>query len=106
MIGKGRIITADLFDIARRLKEIDSGYFIVRDYKSGKFQVHHNEQKGGTLALVLPFDRLDFRTLTLVRRTRAERKAQLIEEMERDNEKLLANSFEKSLKKIQMESNL
>lgn len=100
MIGKGRIISRDLFDIADRIKEIDSGYFIVRDYISGKFQVHHGNQKGGTLALVLPFDRLDCRTLTLVRRTRAERKRQLIEEMERDNERLLAEELKKSAEKI------
>lgn len=103
MIGKGRIIVEDLFDIAARIKEIDAGYFIVRDYRSGKFQVHHNDQRGNTLTLVLPYDRLDCRTLNLVRRTRSERKKQLLEEMERENERLLKRMTLQSQQKIKSE---
>ncbi len=100
MIGKGRIITHDLYDIADRIKEIDEDYFIVRDYRTGKFQIHNSRQKGGTLALVLPFDRLDYRTIVSVRRTRAERKNKLLEEMERDNRKLLERQLSDATEKI------
>lgn len=100
MIGKGRVIVGDLFDIADRLKEIDDGYFIVRDYKSGKFQVHHREQRGSTLALTLPYDRLDFRTISLVRRTRAERKQKLLDEIEEYNKKLSKQILDDNKNKI------
>lgn len=106
MIGKGRVIESDLFDIAKRVKEIDDGYFIVRDYRTGKFQLHHRGQRGSSLALILPFDRLDCRTLTYVRRTRAERKRQLLEEMERDNERLLKRAAYDTANKILSEADL
>lgn len=89
MIGKGRIIEADLFDISGRLKQIDCDYFIFFDYRSRKFQLHNRSQSGNTLTLVLPFDRLDQRTLSFVRQTRSERKKQLLEEIEKHNMKLL-----------------
>lgn len=85
MIGNGRIIDDDMFGIARRLKSIDDGYFIVRNYKSGKFEVHNAKCAPHTLCLVLPFDSLDERTVRKVNMTRAERVEQLLAEAERDN---------------------
>ena len=88
MIGTYEIITADLFDISARVKEIDSCYFVVRNYKTGKFELHAAGQKGSTLALKLPFERLDARTVDLARKTRRERMDKLLAEMERENGKL------------------
>ncbi len=80
----GRVIEDDMFGVARRLKEIDSGYFVFLNYKTGKFEVH-NSRSSPTLCLVLPFDKLDERTVNRVRYTRAERAEAIIAEMDRQN---------------------
>ena len=81
-------IGGDLTDITRRLKEIDESYFVLRERKSGYLSLHSSAQKGGTLALSLPYKQLDCRTLELARRTRHERAAQLMKEMEERNDYL------------------
>lgn len=80
------IIESDLYDIVVRLKEIDDGYFV--QYRRGRFEVHNRFQRGDTLALILPFDRLDERAVRLVRKTRRERRDAFVKEMEIENAKL------------------
>lgn len=82
--GDVREVESDLFDIARRLKEIDAGYFILR--REGRFEVH-NRGDEPTYCLTVPWSELDARTVELVRKTRAERAAELFAELERDNER-------------------
>ena len=43
-------VEGDLFDITERIREIDESYFILRERKSGRLEVHSREQKGSTLA--------------------------------------------------------
>ena len=85
----GRVIDDDMFGVCRRLKSIDDGYFVFLNYKTGKFEVH-NKKDARTLCLVLPYDRLDERTVRRVLYTRAERVAQITERMERDNARIEA----------------
>lgn len=82
-----RWIKNDLFSIARRIKEIDRNYRIAFNTLTDKFEVH-NVRQPDTLCLVLPYDRLDARTIQLVRKTRVSRADELIEEMERSNQQL------------------
>ncbi len=84
----GRVIEDDLLGIARRLKSIDDGYFVFLNYKTGNFEVHDRNSAPNTLQLVLPYDRLDERTVTRVRMTRAERAKELFEQAERENARL------------------
>ncbi len=81
-------ITHDVFDICKRLKEINSSYFIVRNTREQRFEVHSRAQNKTTLSLVLPYAELDARTVELVRRTRRERMRELVREMEQHNSKL------------------
>ena len=81
----GRVIEDDLFGISARLKSIDDGYFIFRNYKTGKFEVHNRKCRPNTLCLVLPYDELDERTVRRVRYTAAERVKKIVEDMERAN---------------------
>lgn len=83
----GRVIDDDLFGVCRRLKSIDDGYFVFLNYKTGRFEVH-NRKDARTLCLVLPYDRLDERTVRHVLYTRAERKRAILESILRDNAKL------------------
>lgn len=100
MIGNGRIIDDDLFGIARRLKSIDDGYYIVLNYKTGKFEVHNSKCAPRTLCLVLPFETLDERTVRKVNMTRAERVEELLREAERNNELLERRSKSAALDRI------
>lgn len=81
----GRVIEDDMFGVCRRLKAIDDGYFVFLNYKTGKFEVHNKSCAPNTLCLVLPFDTLDERTVRRVLYTRAERAAEIIARMEREN---------------------
>ena len=93
-----KVINEDLFGIARRLKEIDERYFLVFNELLGRYEVHSSENKGDTLSVVCPYDRVDARLLSLVRKTRRENSAQVIREIETHNEKL-----EKSVERKKLE---
>lgn len=84
-ILKYETVDGDLTDITGRLKEIDPSYFVLRERKSGKLQLHSSAQRGSTLALSLPYRVLDCRTLELARRTRSERAEAEAAETERHN---------------------
>ena len=83
----GRVVEDDLFGISRRLKSIDDGYFVFLNYKTGKFEVH-NKKDTPSLCLVLPYDRLDERTVRHVLYTRAERVAEIVRRMDEQNARL------------------
>ena len=94
------VIENDLFGIAARLREIDDGYFVVYDKVKHCFEVHNRLQRGDTFALRVPYPSLDARTVTLVRRTRAERAAELLKETERENERLSRRIQSETLDKL------
>lgn len=82
------LIGDDLFGIAKRLKRIDDGYFLVYNRATKKYEVHNSKNIGNTLSLVSPFETLDIRLVHLVRKTRVERSVELIKEMDEQNERL------------------
>ena len=86
-------ITSDLFDICGRLKEIDPCYFVMFDGRLRRFEVHHSGNKGNSLCAVVPYPSLDARALLHVRRTRAERRKELLAEMEKANRKLYGGRY-------------
>lgn len=95
-------VEGDLFDITERIREIDESYFILRERKSGRLEVHSRAQKGSTLALVLPRKRLDCRDLEYVRRTRSERKRALLEEMRLENERLMREETARAVRQAEL----
>ena len=101
MIGKGYEVTVDLYDIAKRLREIDEDYFVFYSYKKKRYEVHNRSQRGNTLAFTVPYNELDTRTLSFARRTRRERAEKLMREMERENEILRRNEVYMASKKAQ-----
>jgi hypothetical protein len=82
-------IKSDLYSIADRVKEIDAAYFIVFNKRLKRFEVHAESRRGRTFELALPFNRLDARVLTLIRKTRVVNGCELIAEAEKNNERLL-----------------
>jgi hypothetical protein len=67
-------IKDDLFDIVRRLKEVDAGYRIFWNNKSARWEVHQGEGRPDALSMcfVVPYAELDERTVEHARRTRFE----------------------------------
>lgn len=74
--------------IPERLKAIDKGYFVVRNHKTCQWEVHHSGQLDNTLALNIPYEELDERTIKLVKSTRIEYAQNVFNEMERNNKKI------------------
>ncbi|MDE6060736.1 MAG: hypothetical protein K2G31_04635 [Clostridia bacterium] len=79
-----REIKEDLFDIARRLREIDERYVLYRNLRLNRFEIHAN----GALQIVVPFAELDARTLELARSTRLEYADRLMRRLDEENDRL------------------
>lgn len=62
-----RFLTGDLYDICARLRELDDGYRVAYNIKTGKFEVHNVRQKGSSYAFTVPYDALDARTVSYAR---------------------------------------
>lgn len=84
-------ITDDLYDIARRVKEIDGVYDIYYDTSKKRYEIWADN----LLQLVVPYDALDARTVTYVRKTRVERIAALMAETEKHNSEFAAANEKK-----------
>lgn len=92
------LIENDVFDIASRLKEIDATYDVRYNKITKKFELHGGKPYG--LILVFPYERLDQRALVHARKTRIERLAQIIEEIDMNNAKIERDATSEAKEKI------
>lgn len=81
-------IKQDLYNICKRLKQIDSSYFVMYNKSTSKYEIHSSEQYGNTYALTIPYNKLDKRAIDYCLSTRRENYLKLIKEMEINNQKL------------------
>jgi len=81
------VIENDNLYILERLKEIDDSYFITYNLVTKKYEVHSNEQIGGTYCFTVPYPALDERTVLYAKKTRVERRNDVIKEIDFENEK-------------------
>lgn len=91
-------IGGDVYYISERIKAIDDGYFIVRNKRLGRFEVHNEKNRGNSYCLAVPYVELDARTLELVLRTRAERARKEFARLERENALLQRENLSKAVK--------
>jgi len=87
-------IKGDVYNIAKRIKEIDRDYYIVFNTSTLKFEIHCNNQIGSSYCLTLPYDELDERALKYARSTQIANIDEILEKLEYDNQ--LVESAEKS----------
>lgn len=80
-------IYSDTFDIVRRLKEIDQGYFVVYNATLGRYEIHHSGQYLDTFCLTVDGE-LDCRVITKVLKTRKQNIDKLLKDIERQNSAL------------------
>ena len=63
------LVETDVHDIHRRLREYDPTYFLLRNLRTGKVEVHNTTNVGSTYCFTNPFSGLDERLLERVRET-------------------------------------
>lgn len=85
---------SDVYNISKRLKNIDKDYYVVYDTSKGKFEIHNKSQIGSSYCLTLPFEILDERCLKYVYQTKSENIEKILETI--DNENKIKESAEKS----------
>lgn len=95
-------IDCDLFDIAKRIKEIDENYIIYFNPQKAKFELHRESYGKVGYELTFPFNSLDARAINYCLKTRIERKEDLLKEMEKENKRLERLEIEKSKKEIEL----
>jgi len=83
-------VTRDLFCIAKRLKHINKDYRVFYNDKAARFEVHTKQ-----LEFVVPYDRLDARTLEHARRTRKQNDAQIEAEITKHNNDIQTSAQKK-----------
>jgi len=76
------LITKDLFGIASRLKKINCRYRVFYNNRHGRFEVHTS-----ALEFIVPYERLDCRTIEYALRTRKQNLDNLEREIESKNKK-------------------
>lgn len=77
-------ITDDLFAIADSVRSVDPDYKIYYDKGKHRFEVYTGDPRS-SVPIVIPYPRLDRRTVTYLRKTRVERMERLAEEIEAEN---------------------
>ena len=78
-------LTHDVYEISKRIKQIDRDYYVVYNTSTCKFEVHNLAQQDTTYCLTLPYSFLDERTLNYVAKTRSVNIETILEELEIEN---------------------
>jgi len=87
-------IYCDAFDICNRIKNLDSGYFVVYETNKKRFEIHNKNQLVDTFCITVDGE-LDCRVIYKLRKTSRENAMQLLEEMEKSNAKIEAEKTRK-----------
>lgn len=78
-------IMHDVYNISKRIRLIDKGYYIVYNTSTHRFEVHNSSQLGSSYCLTLPYLELDERTLKYVHQTKSENIEKILETIENEN---------------------
>lgn len=80
-------IESDVFDIAKRVKQINENYYILFDTSKQKFELHSKEQQN-SYCFSYPFQNLDNRFLDLVYTTNIEYIDNIVEDIDNNNREI------------------
>lgn len=75
----------DVYNISKRIKNIDRDYYVVYDTSRQKYEVHNKSQLGSSYCLTLPFNNLDERALTFVMETQSTNIDRILNQIENNN---------------------
>lgn len=83
-------IDDDIFDVSKRLKEIDEGYFVLFDIDRNMFEIHYRYQPN-TYCLSVNCGNFDGGVLDLVRSTNIANIDKIIENIDKNNHDNVTN---------------
>ncbi len=89
-----------MFNISARLKEIDSGYYIVFNNLKKVFEVHNSKQGLDTYCLTSPYDRLDSRLIEYVLKTSSRFCSQIFDQIDKNNQDLIDSAVNDQQDKV------
>lgn len=81
-------IFTDLFDIVKKIKSIDNNYRVFRNLKKHRFEIYYQNGLNLNLELILPYNKLDYRAINLIFKSRVENADELFDEVDKFNDKL------------------
>lgn len=81
-------IKNDLFDIVKKIKEINQNYKVFRNIIKHRYEIYFQKGVNLNLELVVPYDKLDYRTINLLNKTKVENADEIFDEIEEANAKL------------------
>lgn len=79
------VIKNDVYNISKRIKDIDNGYFIVYNTSKNAYEVHCSNQLDTSYCLTVPYKNLDMRTLDYVYQTKSENIDKILDKIESEN---------------------
>lgn len=87
-------LNSDVYNISKRIKEIDKYYYIVYNTSTNKFEIHNSKQVFGSYCLTLPYNTLDWRAMEYVQKTSIVNMENVLNEIQNNNN--LLESTEKT----------
>lgn len=78
-------IDSDVYDINRRIKDIDRDYLIVFDTDKNLYEVHNLSQHGSTYCFTIPYEYLDYRVLDMTNQTMSKNIDTILAKIDNDN---------------------
>ena len=78
-------ICGDVYNISKRIKDIDRDYCVVYNTSKQVFEIHNSNQIGSSYCLTLPYHELDERCLKYVLKTQSVNIDEILEQIENDN---------------------
>jgi len=75
-------ILEDLFDIVKKIKSIDSKYRVFRNIQKHRFEIYYLNGLNLNLELVVPYDKLDYRTINLINKSKVENADEIFKQLE------------------------
>lgn len=84
-------IKNDVFNIFKRIKQINNNYFIIFNTNKNKYEIYEKDY----LLFTIPFDYLDVRTIDYVLKMLKTSNEEILKEIEQHNNRLEKNETEK-----------
>ena len=77
-------IFEDLFDIVKKIKSIDSNYRVFRNVKLNRFEIYYLCGLNLNLELVVPYDKLDYRTINKLNKSKVQNADEIFKMLEKN----------------------
>ena len=84
-------IESDVFEITKRIKEIDDGYFVMFDTKNNRYELH-NLYQDNTYCLTYPYADLDSRLIEMILYSNITNIDNIINDIDNNNKEIERNT--------------